>query len=62
LADIIFESASAQATVGLSSDITGPAMPAVAEIVLIIQMWIGRLEIFPVLILIHALFFGIRRK
>jgi trk system potassium uptake protein TrkH len=62
LADIIFEAASAQSTVGLSSDITGPSMSVIVEVLFIVQMWLGRLEIFPVLILFHALFFGIRRR
>nr|WP_128906327.1 TrkH family potassium uptake protein [Halorubrum amylolyticum] len=56
LADAIFEVASAQGTVGLSSGITGPSMPVVAELLFIIQMWMGRLEIIPVLVLISSLF------
>lgn len=56
LADAIFEVATAQSTVGLSSGITGPDMPVVAECVVIVQMWMGRLEIIPVLVLISSLF------
>nr|WP_008528359.1 TrkH family potassium uptake protein [Halorhabdus tiamatea] len=56
LADAIFEVATAQGTVGLSSGITGPGMPAVAEILFIVQMWMGRLEIIPILVLISSLF------
>ncbi|MGQ3330097.1 TrkH family potassium uptake protein [Halorubrum sp. FL23] len=56
LADAIFEVATAQGTVGLSSGITGPGMPVIAEILFIIQMWMGRLEIIPVLVLISSLF------
>jgi len=55
LADAIFEVATAQGTVGLSSGITGPNMPITAEILSIIQMWMGRLEIIPVLVLITSL-------
>ncbi len=55
LADAIFESVSAQSTVGLSSGITDPGMPAVIELVFIMQMWVGRLEIFPVIVLLLAL-------
>jgi trk system potassium uptake protein TrkH len=62
LADIVFEAASAQGTVGLSSNLTAPDMPVVAEVVFILQMWLGRLEIFPVLVLLRALFFGARRR
>lgn len=50
--DAWFESLSAQATVGLSAGITGPEMPIALEIQYILQMWIGRLEIFPVLFLL----------
>ncbi|MBS3814984.1 MAG: TrkH family potassium uptake protein, partial [Hadesarchaea archaeon] len=46
--DCIFESASAQGTVGLSVGITGNAMPSILKVVYIIQMWIGRLEVIPV--------------
>jgi trk system potassium uptake protein TrkH len=55
LADAIFEAASAQGTVGLSSGITDPGMPVLIELVFIFQMWVGRLEIFPVIVLITAL-------
>lgn len=55
LADAIFEAASAQGTVGLSSGITDPSMPVGIELAFIFQMWIGRLEIFPIIILLRAL-------
>lgn len=61
LADAAFEVVSAQSTVGLSSNVTTPDMPRAVEAVFIVQMWIGRLEIFPVLALGRALLFGIRR-
>lgn len=61
LGAIIFECASAQGTVGLSTGITDPGMPASLEVVLILQMWVGRLEIFPVIILLTALLSGRRR-
>jgi trk system potassium uptake protein TrkH len=57
-ADALFESASAQATVGLSSGITDPSMSPVLELVYIFQMWAGRLEVIPVFAMIRALFFG----
>ena len=56
LADAIFEVATAQGTVGLSSGITGPNMPMLAEVLFIFQMWVGRLEIIPVLVLINTIF------
>ena len=52
----LFEVASAQGNVGLSVGLTGPEMPLVEKITLIIVMWAGRLEIFPVLVLITAPF------
>lgn len=54
----LFESGSAQATVGLSSGITDPSMSPVLELVYIFQMWAGRLEIIPVFVLIRAIFRG----
>ncbi len=60
--DALFESASAQGTVGLSSGITSPSMPPILEIVYIFQMWAGRLEIIPVLALIRAIFWGTNPK
>jgi trk system potassium uptake protein TrkH len=58
LADAIFESASAQGTVGLSTGITDPSMSPVLETVYIIQMWAGRIEIIPILVLVRVLFYG----
>lgn len=57
-ADALFESASAQGTVGLSTGITDPSMSPVVETVYIFQMLTGRLEVIPVLALIRALFLG----
>lgn len=60
VADAIFEIVTAQSTVGLSTGITGPNMPAGAEVLFIVHMWIGRLEIIPVLVFLQALYSGIR--
>ena len=57
-ADALFESASAQATVGLSTGITDPSMSPILEGVYIFQMWAGRLEIIPIFALIRAIFYG----
>ena len=62
LKDALFESASAQGTVGLSCGITQPGMSPVLEILYIIQMWAGRLEIIPVLVLFRTIFFGTKAK
>jgi trk system potassium uptake protein TrkH len=62
LADAIFESASAQGTVGLSNGITDPGMSPVLETVYIIQMLAGRLEIIPLMVLLRILFFGTKSR
>jgi trk system potassium uptake protein len=54
--DSLFEIASAQGNVGLSVGITGPTMPKLPEILLIIGMWIGRIEIIPALVLLKGSF------
>lgn len=62
ITDALFESASAQGTVGLSCGITNPDMSPVLEITYIIQMWAGRLEIIPVLVLFRTIMFGTKPK
>ena len=58
-ADALFEVASAQGNVGLSSGITGPSMSPAAEAMFILNMWIGRLEIIPVLVFVRAGIWGL---
>jgi len=60
--DALFESASAQGTVGLSCGISNPDMNPVLEITYIIQMWMGRLEIIPILILFRTILLGTKPK
>ncbi len=55
-ADALFEVASAEGNVGLSVGLTHNGMPWWEKITLIVQMWAGRLEIFPVLVLITSPF------
>lgn len=55
LADFLFEVASAQGNVGLSTGITHPEMPTLAKLLLSFHMWLGRLEIIPVLIFLRSL-------
>lgn len=55
--DGVFEVASAQGNVGLSSGITGPqSLPLVGKISFLLHMWIGRLEIIPILVAMRTLF------
>lgn len=53
---VIFDVMSAQSNVGLDSGITGPDMPETAKGMLILNMWVGRLEIIPVAVLLGAVF------
>ncbi|WP_115863022.1 TrkH family potassium uptake protein [Halorussus litoreus] len=53
---VIFDVMSAQSNVGLDSGITGPGMPDTAKAMLIVNMWVGRLEIIPVAVLLGAVF------
>lgn len=58
-ADALFEVASAQGNVGLSSGITGPGMSPLAEAMFTLNMWVGRLEIIPVLVFARAALSGL---
>lgn len=60
--DALFESVSAQSTAGLSVGITDPGMNPWVETIYIFQMWVGRLEIFPVLALFRGAFLGVNPK
>ena len=61
-ADSFFEVASAEGNVGLSVGITGIAMPFYLKILLIMEMWMGRLEIFPILVLLFSPLFKYNRE
>ena len=58
LGAIIFEVASAQGNVGLSAGVANPGLPYMGKIMLILNMWVGRLEIIPALMLFRALIRG----
>lgn len=52
LSHVIFESASALGSVGLSTGISTPTLSWIGKLVIILLMWMGRLEIIPVLLLL----------
>jgi trk system potassium uptake protein TrkH len=58
-ADALFEVASAQGNVGLSTGITGPGMNPFAEGMFLLNMWVGRLEIIPVLVFARSILYGL---
>jgi trk system potassium uptake protein TrkH len=61
LSNSFFEVCSAQGNVGLTTGITDINMSSVGKTMLIFNMWIGRLEIIPIIVLIKSMF-GIRRN
>jgi len=61
LGNVFFEVCSAQGNVGLTTGITKIEMPSIAKIMLIFNMWIGRLEIIPIIVLIRSIF-GLKRN
>jgi len=50
--DALFEVVSALGTVGLSSGVSDPDLPGTLKLVLCLDMWLGRLEILPLLLLL----------
>lgn len=61
LSHIIFAVCSAQGNVGITCGVINPSLPISGKILVIINMWIGRLEIIPVMVLIRFLIKGFGR-
>lgn len=61
LSNTVFEVCSAQGNVGLTTGITHLNMSPVSKTMLIFNMWIGRLEIIPIIVLIKSMF-GIKKN
>jgi trk system potassium uptake protein TrkH len=56
LTDILFEVVSAFSSCGASIGYVSPDMPVISKWIFILVMWVGRLEIIPVVMLFMALF------
>jgi trk system potassium uptake protein TrkH len=59
---VMTEVASALGNVGLTTGVTDPALPWFGKLGLILVMWLGRLEIVPVLVVIAALMVRVPRR
>jgi len=60
LSHIVFAVCSAQGNVGITCGVINGSLPAIGKILVMVNMWIGRLEIIPVLVLIRYAFKGFR--
>ncbi len=58
LNDIVFEVVSAFSTCGINTGYVTPDMPIISKWIFIAVMWVGRLEVIPVLMLFIAVFKG----
>ena len=56
LTDIFFEVVSAFSSCGVSTGYVSPDMPIISKWIFIMVMWVGRLEVIPVVMLVMALF------
>jgi trk system potassium uptake protein TrkH len=56
LTDILFEVVSAFSSCGVSIGYVSPDMPIISKGIFIVVMWVGRLEVIPVVMLFMALF------
>ena len=61
LSNLIFEVCSAQGNCGLTTGIINPAISTLAKLIFIADMWMGRLEIVPVILLLRTMFRGLGR-
>ena len=59
LLDVVFDVASAQGNVGLSSGLTAASLPWIGKLTLVGNMWIGRLEIVPTIVFLRGIVAGL---
>jgi trk system potassium uptake protein len=58
LGKIIFDVCSAQGNVGITAGVLTPAINPVAKVIFMVDMWMGRLEIVPVVLIARAVLKG----
>jgi trk system potassium uptake protein TrkH len=58
LTEIVFQVVSAFSTCGINTGYVTPDIPVISKWILILVMWIGRLEVIPIVILFFALIRG----
>jgi trk system potassium uptake protein len=58
ITEIVFTIVSAFSTCGINSGYVSPDMPGISKWIFILTMWIGRLEVIPVVMLFMAIFRG----
>jgi trk system potassium uptake protein TrkH len=58
ITEIVFTVVSAFSTCGITSGYVSPDMPVISKWIFILTMWIGRLEVIPVVMLMMAVFRG----
>ncbi|RLG70067.1 MAG: hypothetical protein DRO07_01110, partial [Candidatus Iainarchaeum archaeon] len=62
ISNSLFEVVSAQGNAGLSTGITKPGMNPISELMLIINMFVGRLEIIPIFSIVGFVLHFRKRK
>jgi len=60
--DIFFDVTSAMSNVGLSTGVTIDSLKTFSKIIFIFLMWLGRLEIIPILVLFISFFYSYPKK
>lgn len=60
LGHVLFDVSAAMGNTGISSGIINPGLSDTGKIIIIVDMWVGRLEIIPVMLLVRYVFKGFR--
>jgi len=58
VSDLIFDIVSALSSCGITTGYVSPTMPLISKWVFILVMWVGRLEVIPVIVLFMGIFRG----